>query len=179
MNLWSLFSVYTGRVHTKLVAERLSVTEHNLGNNKKEKTPQKNPKNHKLQKHHQKKPKRKNKDRDQGYLKPEICSIVHKHHQRSNTHVIATPRAAHQPNGCQVMNDVSQKILWRREETKVEPSQCSPEGLCADEVTSHTCHTRRDALAARAQTYAGVPGMDWCCPHVAAPNPVLGQFFSL
>lgn len=48
------------------------------------------------------------------YLKPEICSIMYKHHQCSNTQVIATPRATHQPYGCKVMNDVSQKILWRR-----------------------------------------------------------------
>lgn len=46
-----------------------------------------------------------------GCLKPEICSIVHKHHQCPKTHIISAPRATHQPNGCQVMNDMSQKIL--------------------------------------------------------------------
>lgn len=31
----------------------------------------------------------------------------------------------------------------------------------------------------RARMRPGVPGIDWCCPHVAAPNPVSGQCFSL
>lgn len=62
-------------------------------------------------KHQQKTQNKTKKDGGQGYLKPEICSIVHKHHQCSKTHIIATPRATHQPNGCQVMNDMSQKIL--------------------------------------------------------------------
>lgn len=75
------------------------------------------------------------------YLKPEICSIMHKHHQCSNTHVIATPRATHQPNGCEVMNDVSQKILWRNKK-KWSHASAAPEGLPVGVDT--LSHTERD-----------------------------------
>lgn len=74
------------------------------------------------------------------YLKPEICSIMHKHHQCSNTHVIATPRATHQPNGCEVMNDVSQKILWRNKKSGAMQVQLRRVSLWVWIL----CHTQRD-----------------------------------
>lgn len=108
------------------------------------------------------------------YLKPEICSIMHKHHQCSNTHVIATPRATHQPNGCEVMNDVSQKILWRNKKSGAMQVQLRRVSLWVWIL----CHTQRGTLTAtRPGKLAGVPGIGWCCPHVAAPNPVSGQCF--
>lgn len=65
----------------------------------------------------------------QGYLEPEICSVVHEDHQSSKPHVIATPRATHQPDGCQVMNDVSLKILGGTAESEGNVDEAQPWGL--------------------------------------------------
>lgn len=80
--------------------------------------------------HQSKHPRQENRDGKQGYLKPEICSIVHKHHQCPQTHIISAPRATHQPNGCQVMNDMSQKILGRREKHKGKAKQVQLPRVC-------------------------------------------------
>lgn len=99
---------------------------------------------------------------------------MHEHHQSSKPHVIATPRAAHQPDGCQVMDDVRHKILGGTEEKEGKAGQAEPLGVPGSAFPERCPGSRDSCAGCQAQTDAALkwllqipaPGVAFPCKHL-------------